>query len=304
MDDSKFLIIGGTEKAGTTSLFQYLADSKYCRMSRRKETDYFRRTDGDCRLQEYLDEFDQSSGSSIFVEASPGYLADSNVSAPNIKKVLGPSALMVFILRSPLARLKSSFQFHQSRLFIPLDMTFDDYLTLCRRYEDGETAEQLGLGEWFLRVPDAGRYARHLSCYDNAGLDNLLIFSFDRFCHEPASVLEEICHAAGINFELYDDYAFDVSNQTMMYRNALIQKLALWVNNKLEGFFVRYPGLKRIGLNVYRHLNGAGKEGISVSSDNLDWLYTFYEEDIKCLAASGRISESIAQTWLSDMKVF
>lgn len=293
----KFLIIAGTEKAGTTSLFQYLLDSGFYFPSHKKETDYFRR-ETSCSEEEYRREFDtKNSRGCCFLEASPGYLADSSLVVENISSLDLGYILFVFLLRSPLGRLKSSFVFHKSRLYIDRNMTIDEYLDLCFRYEAGESAIDLGLDDWFLRVLDSGRYFKHLSDYMELKNKEIKIYSFEEFSRDPKSCIVSIQSTMGFPYDLYDDYDFYVSNVTSGHRSDFIQKYALLINHAFGKFFYRYPGLKRRLLHIYKSLNGAEKEVASINDFNMSRLFKFYSKDMVQLLNAGLISKEVFDTW-------
>ncbi|MCA6129175.1 hypothetical protein [Thalassolituus oleivorans] len=299
---SKYLIIAGTEKAGTTSLFQYLLDSGFYFPSHKKETDYFRRET--CFSEkEYEREFDtNNSRGCCFLEASPGYLADSSLVVKNISSLDLGYILFVFLLRSPLGRLKSSFLFHKSRLYIDRNMTIDEYIDLCFRYEAGESAIDLGLDDWFLRVLDSGRYFKHLCDYMDLKNKEIKIYSFEEFSRDPKSCVVSIQRTMGFPYDLYNDYDFHVSNVTAGHRSDFIQKYALLVNHAFEKFFYRYPGVKKKLLKIYRILNGAEKEVASINDFNMNRLLKFYSNDMEHLLSSGLISREVFDTWIKEFR--
>lgn len=298
---NRFLIIAGTEKAGTTSLFQYLADSGLFWVSKKKETDYFR---GSCGLSAagYLEEFDRSIESAqLFLEASPGYLSDSQVAAQNIEELgLGTDVILIFMLRSPLQRLKSSFLFHKSRLYLRKDMGIDEYLELCFRYQEGHSPESVGLGEWYLRVLETGRYRDKLEPFLGHRFPIVKVFAFDDFRTDPKACVVDILRAVGVSTEFYDDYAFGSFNVTSNFRNPWVQGFALRVNSRFEHFFQRHPLLKKRLLSIYGFLNGAEKETVEISARNLERLKDFYFDDIQKLRKGGIISEKVASKWIKE----
>ncbi|HSQ38521.1 MAG TPA: sulfotransferase, partial [Anaerolineales bacterium] len=128
--------MAGTEKSGTTSVYQYLGAHPDVAPSGRKETDYFRSPSPHSQSA-YEALFPGAEPGMLRMEASPGYLAESHLAAPAIASLI-PDAKLLFILRDPIDRLLSSFEFHKSRFFIPEDLSFDAYIDLCARFERGE----------------------------------------------------------------------------------------------------------------------------------------------------------------------
>lgn len=302
----KYLIIAGSEKSGTTSLYQYLADSGLFANSLVKETDYFRNqnltSNSQEAEQEYLNKFFKiDAGKTWCLEASPGYLSDSHIAAANIAKTLKKYEL-VLCLRNPFDRLKSSFLFHKSRLYLPNEMDFNDYVALCMQYEKGELTNY-PIKDWFLRVPDCGKYYKHLKdFYQNDDERKLHIFTFEELSRNPGNVVKTILSVTDINTDFYENYQFGQSNVTFGYKNESFQRLALGVNNALERVWVRLPGLKSFLLKLYQKVNGKNKERIAVTDKTKATLLSFYLQDIENLVAKGIVSKAIAEKWISSMQ--
>jgi len=297
-----YLIIAGSEKCGTTSLFQYLADSGSFIVSREKETDYFRR-EGDLSINEYLNNFDNINNSLpiAYMEASPGYLSDSHISATNIAKTLDNYNL-VFCLRNPLERLISSFLFHKSRLYIPKDMSFDIYFQECLKFEKGEGYDER-LSEWCLRVPDCGKYWKHLQDFiKHVPQDKILVFSFDEFKDKPKLVVSKILAQYKLDADFYNDYDFKKSNATFSHKNDAMQFLALKLNKLLEGFWVKKPHIKEILLGFYKKINSKNKEKVEISSEVRKLLYDYYINDLESLKKSDLINDNTILSWVSRIE--
>jgi len=233
------------------------------------------------------------------MEASPGYLSESNIAAPAIAKLL-PNAKILFILRDPIDRLLSGFDFHKSRFHIPQSMTFDTYCDLCFRFERGEIAQDVtGLKEWHLRVPDAGRYAFHLhdflSLFDR---EQIRITTLDSLKKDPLVFMQALCKWSGLDSDFYNDYEFFNANVTFAPKSALIQKAGLFVNNLLEPYFNRNPRVKQHLLAWYKVVNGKKTCKPMMSSDTQRALIEYYSNDIAELIKIGGEDVSDANNWL------
>ena len=299
---NNFLIIAGTEKAGTTSLYQYLNDSGLFTASSKKETNYLRNPQGEVSIQGYIENFELSSGNNFYLESSPGYLADSNIVVRNIRKLGLQNSNYIFLLRSPLSRLKSSFLFHKSRLYIPKNLGFNEYIEKCMRYESGVTPKDLGLEEWFLRVPDAGLYYKHLVDFIDADIKNLTLIPFEYLSSEPRNCVNLVLDSIGAKTEFFSHYDFNTSNITSGFRFTVLQSLALYFNKNLEGFFYKYPSVKRFFLAIYRSINGAPKENIHLSKDLKILLKNYYYEDIVSLERNQLVPKEIIRAWLNEFE--
>jgi hypothetical protein len=298
----KYVLISGTEKSGTTSLYQYMVDSGFFNESIKKETDFFR--DVNCEFNEYEKEFRFNIERSLFLEGSPGYLADSNIVADNIAEIQSykDKFELIFILRSPLERLKSSFLFHKSRLYLDKNMSFDKYISMCFEYENGKSATAIGLDEWFLRVLDSGLYSKHLDDFEKHEI-NMMVFEFREFCVSPNEVVNKVFNKLGLDSSFYSEYNFEKSNVTSGHKNDFIQRAALVLNKRLESFFYSNPKVKKLLLSIYSRLNGAEKEKIDISLETRARLKEFYEQDIVALVDKALITDSQSKKWLDDFNV-
>lgn len=294
-----YLILAGTEKSGTTSVYQYLAAHPGVAASARKETDYFR-SPPPHTLADYEALFPGAAPGLARMEASPGYLAESHLAAPAIAALI-PDAKLLFILRDPIDRLLSSFEFHKSRFFIPQAMSFDAYVDLCMRFERGETGlAEAGLGEWFLRVPDAGCYAKHLQDYEaRFGREQLMVTTLDRLQRDARGFMRTVCEWAGLDDGFYDGFDFVRANVTFSPRRAWLQRAGLRVNDALEPFFNRHPAAKQRLLRWYKRINGKPAEKPRMSPETARRLLDYYRGDVDALVA--RFGEDVAEArgWLA-----
>jgi len=253
-------IIGGTEKSGTTSVFDHLSAHPQVCASTRKETDFFRHgysgdplVDGR-RYATFFERCDQSVP--VLMEASPGYLGEAATVAPRLRALV-PGVKLLFILRDPVERFYSSYQFHRARLNLPQQLTCDDYLQRCLEYDRGAlSARDSGLDEWYLKVLRFGRYA---GCLEMFRLQlppaNLKVMFFESLRQDERAFMVELSGFLGIDPAFWSDYRFRRSNVTFSGRNHALHRLAVRVNTLAEPLLRRYPGLKRSLLRVYKTVN-------------------------------------------------
>ncbi|MEH6528665.1 MAG: sulfotransferase domain-containing protein [Porticoccus sp.] len=293
-----YLIVAGTEKSGTTSIYQYLRVNPKIVGSSRKETDYFRSAPPHS-LKAYEALFPEADPSLTFMEASPGYLSESNLAAPAIAALI-PNAKIFFILRDPIDRILSSFEFHKSRFLIPADLSFDHYIDLCMSFDKGEIdAKEAGIDAWFLRVLDAGRYASHLRDYTaHFASSQIKVLTLDRLQHDPRGFMCDVCKWAELDSKLYSDFGFIRANVTFTPRFAWLQHLGLWVNDSLEPFFNRHPVIKRKLLSAYKKANLQDTTKTSVSPNSRRLLIDYYSSDVEQLRACFGEDVAEAGNWL------
>lgn len=280
LSNARHFIIGGTEKAGTTSVFTYLSEHEAVCASSRKETDFFRddaNAEPSCealaRYHEYFARFDDRH--EIAMEASPGYLGEGRTVAPRIAALL-PKTRFLFILREPAARFASSFRFHQERFNVPADLSLAGYFEACQAYESGATAS-VELEEWYLKVLNFGSYADRLAPYlDAFPREQILIKFFDELGDDPVAFMTEVSDFLGISSAPWSSYEFHRQNVTFASRFGPLHKLALKTNDVLEPLLRRYPGVKRQLLGLYKSLNEAPLEGDTAAEMTQAELKAYY----------------------------
>src|SRR5512138_3408888 len=184
--ERKFVIIGGTNRAGTTSLFQYLGAHPDVRISEYKETRFFLDEDyrapvnyryGDEPLEKYYSLFGSGPGS-VYVEASTDYLYSPGTPR-RVMESLGP-VKWIFVLREPVDRLVSWYHFGKQTGLLPTDISLEEYLS--RLLDAGERPNR----ELIYRTLEQGRYSDYLPAYyDIFGKENVLLLPFGLLQNEP-----------------------------------------------------------------------------------------------------------------------
>jgi hypothetical protein len=253
-------IIAGTEKAGTTSLFTYLSAHPQVCGSNVKETDFFRKHYSGNREQDlaaYAKYFDRcASDTPIIMEASPGYLGEGVVVAPRIQECV-PDAKLLFILRDPIDRLYSSYQFHLARLDIDQAIDFSSYVDRCIQYDTGAAQpDELGIGKWYLQTLGFGRYADSLQHYlTRFPRENIKIVFFEELNSDVQTFVKQVSEFLGITPSFYDDYEFRKVNVTFSSKSTVLHWLAVRFNEKAEAVLRQRPALKQSLVKLYKSLN-------------------------------------------------
>lgn len=282
-------IIGGTEKAGTTSVFMYLSTHPQVCAASSKETDFFRHESSGDRaadLANYSRYFSRCRARvPVVMEASPGYLGEAATVVPRIAGVL-PDVKLLFILRDPAERLYSSYNFHVAKLNIPEEVDFEAYIDKCLAFEAGEAdAVALGLDEWYLKVLGAGRYARFLEQYFGAfPREHIKLMFFEHLKDDPAAFMVNLSAFLEIDSTLWERFQFTRTNVTFSGSNKLLHRAAIYLNSKSEPFLRQRPKLKRALVGFYKKLNQA-REGYNPMPPSahrtLEAYYRPYNESLR-----------------------
>lgn len=293
-------IIGGTEKAGTTSVFDYLCAHPQVCGSSKKETDFFSdgfmgdlRQDAEC----YAGYFSRCvDGVPVLMEASPGYLGQAAAVAPRMRALI-PEVKILFILRNPIDRFYSSYHFHRGKLNLPQDMTFEDYLGCCLEFDSGrKSGADLKLDEWYLKVLRFGCYAEFLGVYKNAlSPENIKIMFFEALREDPQSFMQELSGFLGIDGEFWQQFEFRKSNVTFSGRNRALHRLAMKFNALGEPVLRRYPGLKQAIVRTYKVLNQEREGYDPIPATARDNLIAYYASSVAEL--QGALGVVVPESW-------
>lgn len=298
-------IIGGTEKAGTTSVFMYLGDHPQVCGSSSKETDFFRQElSGDPSLDRlsYAKYFPHCHVLiPVVMEASPGYLGEAASVVPRISSLL-PDVKLLFILRDPIERLYSSYNFHVGKLNISEDIQFRDYVEKCLAYDRKQAAAiDLGLDEWYLKVMKFGCYADYLAPYFAAfPRGNIKVMFFEQLRDDVAGFMCELSEFLGIDATIWKRYEFRKANVTFSGGNKLIHKVAIYINSKTEPFLRRRPRLKRFLVDSYKKMNQA-REGYDPMLDLVrKELNDYYHPSNNALR--NLLGKELPESWYAHVK--
>ena len=173
----KYLIVGGTTKAATTSLFAYLAAHPAICAATYKETRFFLdktyplpskyRYSGNVEEYNLLFPEEDDGDSRIRLESTPDYLY-----CPSARERIAeflPHAKLVFSLREPISRLISWYRFAKQNGTLPQTLSFDGYVEmLFKEIRDRGTARDRP-SPYGSAGADRGTARERPSPYDSAG---------------------------------------------------------------------------------------------------------------------------------------
>jgi hypothetical protein len=289
----KFLIIAGTSKAGTTSVFNYLA--KHPKISpSEKETRFFldlnyplpsKWRHGRDDLERYFSQFKNltDSGEKWRFEATPDYLY-----SPNTARVIQDSlgcVRLIFILREPVSRLRSFYRFGQSMGVVPGECSFDQYVERQR----GICSRNLTEGDlhpaW--QALPHGRYSTYLKQFLEvfARVDVHVAF-YEDLAIAPEKVMKSICQFAGIEEQYFDNYVFKVTNKGVTVRNVSVHNVYWRGKQSLRSRLSDNPTtramLRRLGRVVdfvYSKANVTETSRITMSRATEEFLGDYYRDE-------------------------
>jgi sulfotransferase family protein len=222
---AKHLIVAGVTRAGTTSLFNYLADHPAIQRSTIKETRFFMDHNGLKRLHRfeegvkaYGNYFPDCPADAVRLEATPDYLYRPAV-ASRIADSL-PDVRVVVILREPIGRLISWRRYAIQNGLLDPGTTLTDYIQ--KQFEAEASGASGASGETLpqhMRSLQEGRYSQCLGAWVDAfGPSRLLVCNYRDLLDDPADVTRRICDSVGVDPGFYDSYTFDVHNASRRVR--------------------------------------------------------------------------------------
>ncbi|MGH8896667.1 MAG: sulfotransferase family protein [Egibacteraceae bacterium] len=251
------LIIAGVSKAGTSSLFRYLAQHPDICPSDIKELRYFSpyRFDGPVQpLSQYAQHFHHCDCEHYVMEATPGYFYGG---APLVEAIIDTldDAHVLVSLRDPVDRLWSYYRHCRSHLRFDKDLTLDEYLETCQRLrEEGTDRMRDNMRYWGL---SGGFYADFITPWWDALGDRFQVVFFEDLVRNTTSTVMTICEWLGIDPTAAEDFDYSVTNSTVVYRSKTVQRvaLALVMNGRSKLLSGRHPKLKRMLRGAYYAVN-------------------------------------------------
>lgn len=272
-----FLIIGA-QKAGTTSLYEYLrAHPEIWFPDGVKETHFFTywgsagyesessRVRVTTEKEEYLDLFADAPADCAAGEASPSYLYDPNV--PGRIKSLDPDISLIVILRDPVQRAYSNY-LHAVRSGRE-SHSFEDALKLeSKRIDDG-APNMLHYRSKGLYGQQIARYVHHFE------RDQLLVLLSEDLWENRSSTLESVLHFLDVDPEVSLN-ASERHGASGVPKSALLRRIyqAKGVRHALKAVLPR---------SVRAALRESFLHRPQMESETARWLREAYRDDLKHL---------------------
>lgn len=268
------LIIAGVHKAGTTSLYSYLAKHPGICPSFKKEIGYFvpLMFDRDVQsIEEYASYFSHCGNESYRMEASPSYFYGKDNIAEAIKKELRDAKIIV-ILRDPTDRLISFFSRAVSKSALPEDIKFQDYLRVSA--EKRNSAEH----NVYSRGIREGIYIDYIKPWQRVFEDNLKVVFFEDLKRSAFDLTTDVCEWLELDTCCFEKGEFTVENRTLQYRYRRLHRYVKDAYMKSEAFWRRNHKLKQRLRNVYNMFNAdAGRKLQTVDQASVSTLRAMYE---------------------------
>ena len=291
MDDVKlplqyyrYLIIAGTTKAGTTSLFNWLAKHPEVSASFRKETNFFldkewknpsiyRYEDG---IEKYGTNYSYSLVEKLYIEASPDYLYSQGTPLKIFNSL--PKAKILFILREPFSRLISWHKFAKQIGVISQNLTFDDFIT----------QQSQNTGSAKPNILEQGLYSKYLARYFEIFDSNRIkVIFFEELAGNPLEVMKDICKFCEIDPEFYNNFQFEIFNKTEQMRFIKVHEIYITIRKNLSlkapRIYIRFKKIWDYFKPLYIRLISIKDHEIIVSKQARKNIFDYYSHEINNL---------------------
>ena len=278
------LVNAGVTKAGTTSLFGYLAQHPDICAADEKDVNYFtplRFGDPPERsLDEYAAHFSHCTGQRYRLDASPDYFTGGPPLVEALDRAL-PDARVIIVLRDPVARLWSSYTFKRARGVLPEGSTFRSVFEAdleARR----TGADRTRAGEHH-RTLSTGFYLENLRPWVDLLGDRLAVVFLEQLAADPVGRMRHVFDWLGIDSGVADRLEYSVRNPTVHARSQGLRRVAETVNRRFDAFFRRLPRLERGLRSLYTRVN-AGDLGERFTEEDRDLVTRLYGPATAALA--------------------
>ena len=270
------LFVAGVPKAGTTSLFHYLALHPDVFPSSRKEPGYFhpfKIKDMDKNLEAYKKLFSGYSRQQYVIEATPGYFYGGQESAKAINNY-SPESKVIIVLRNPVERLFSFYKYKKSLGHISGKLNFGEYVVECKK-----TLGPIERETYDFWAMIGGNYATLLSEWHEVFGERLLICFFDDMVNDEPKFIEGVCTWLDLDKKQIDDGRTKVQNKSMIYRSKGLQRMATTFDSMFSGVWHYLPWLKWPFSGLYNLLNSKPNNEKITDSVRAD-LVQYYQDDM------------------------
>jgi len=215
--DKKICIISGANRSGTTSAFNYLVKHDQINPSKKKETRFFLDENYaiDNRPEKayhnspdsYYSFFESDEEDKIYFEATPDYLYSKNTSE-TLKAYFADDELkLIFILRDPVTRFVSWYNYDKQLGNISSDMSFQAYFKSNLKNSDSSVRHLNRLAN--------GNYSVHLKEYiARFEAQNIFVCFYEDLKAEPKKFVQSLCQFLNIDSYIIDNGDFPIYNQS------------------------------------------------------------------------------------------
>jgi hypothetical protein len=290
------LIIIGAHKAATTSLYTYLAAHEDIFGSGKKEVDYFtplRYKEQPQSIEVYEKYFAGRKDEKYAIDASPAYMYGGKLLRDKMLEILPPHKIII-ILREPVDRFLSNYNWLRAKLYIPPEEDLDVFIKKCIE----EKEKPLIDNNFYGRSIEEGMYIDFVPGWVNAYNSDIKIIYFEKLINEPREIMVDIAKWLQIDETPFLEMEFSAENKTIFVKNKLVHSTALFLNNTFEIFLRKNHGLKVKLRKLYYKLNQEEKNKKATDEQSKQLLCSTYKKSNEELAKFFKSKNIKCSSWL------
>lgn len=291
------LIIAGAHKAATTSLYTYLAAHPDVYGSGKKEIDYFtplRYKEQPENIENYERFFANRKNEKYAIDASPAYMYGGKLLRDKMLEVLPPHKVII-ILREPVDRFLSNYNWLRAKLFIPPEESFEVFIQKCIQ----EMGKPLKDNNFYRRSIEEGMYIDFVPDWVDVYKNDIKIIYFEKLISEPKAVMVELAKWLDIDEAPFLEMEFVAENKTVFVKNKLIHSAALFFNNSFEVFLRRNHKLKIKLREMYYRVNREEKNKHVADNEGKQIICNTYKKPNEQLANYLKSKHINLPAWLN-----
>lgn len=247
------LLIAGVTKAGTTSLFNYLAVHPEICPSTVKEPAYFsvdRRPGPLPPLESYAELVSGCSSARYRMEATPHYWSGGQPVIDAIRETIDRPRIII-LLRDPVARLWSLFTFYKSRGMLDLAEPFHERI----EHWEAEHADWEAGSRERPSALSSSQYVRFLDPWFQAFGEDLRMLFAEQLGARPRETVAEVYRWLGLDALPAAEQDFERHNSTVVPRNQAIARSARALARRTNYAFRNYPAVRDLLRTGYQRVN-------------------------------------------------
>lgn len=279
------LVVVGVPKAGTSSLFFYLAQHPSICAADEKEIGYFtplRTPTGKLApVETYAGHFTHCRSEPYRLEATPSYSYGGERVVAGIKDLLG-SPRIIISLRDPVERLWSGYTMQRTKGKLGFSSSFDEYITVCEERHRLGTDTTVGGHYQGLSI---GFYANYLGSWLRAFPDSVKVIFTDDLFSDPRSVVADICRWLEIDPDVVSSFDHEARNTTRHARSLTLSRFVWSAKEWADRFLHRAPPLRDALRRTYLRTNtGQLDEKLDApTADRLHQIYAASNQEVAVL---------------------
>jgi len=253
------LLIVGVPKAGTGSLFSYLAQHPEICPATKKEIGFFtplsEATGEPEPIASYEAYFSRCGRQPYAIEATPSYCYGGPRLVGGIKDMLERPRIVI-ILRDPVDRLWSAYTFQRSLMNLSGISSFEKYVAACederrRSLRANRNVPPTG----HLKGLSIGFYGEYLGDWLEMFSDHARVVFFDELSADPQRVLADLSRWLGVAEGITSSFDYGVHNRTINPRSMIAGRAVFAAKRRVGRVLSPAPKVRHLLSNAYLRLN-------------------------------------------------